>query len=180
MIPQFEEIRIQALKELSAGVVMRAKDLRIPLAKHFGLTDEEMNAWYPSGNGEIFLDRISWALSYLFIAGLVMAIGSIALFSYKLAIGASQKQAMTVAFTLFVMYQLFNAYNSKSNSAKKSTYLYLAIIACFILQILIVYIPELQLIFRTTNIGITDWILIFIIAATILVSNRIANKIVVE
>lgn len=58
MIPQFEEIRIQALKELSAGVVMRAKDLRIPLAKHFGLTDEEMNAWYPSGNGEIFLDRI--------------------------------------------------------------------------------------------------------------------------
>lgn len=71
MIPQFEEIRIQALKELSAGVVMRAKDLRIPLAKHFGLTDKEMNAWYPSGNGEIFLDRISWALSYLFIAGLV-------------------------------------------------------------------------------------------------------------
>ena len=41
------------------------------VAKHFGLTDEEMNAWYPSGNGEIFLDRISWALSYLFIAGLV-------------------------------------------------------------------------------------------------------------
>ena len=61
MIPQFEEIRIQALKELSVGIVMRAKDLRIPLAKHFGLTDEEMNAWYPSGNGEIFLDRISWA-----------------------------------------------------------------------------------------------------------------------
>ena len=28
---------------------MRAKDLRIPLAKHFGLTDEDMNAWYPSG-----------------------------------------------------------------------------------------------------------------------------------
>ncbi len=71
MIPQFDEIRIQALKELSTGGVMRAKELRIPLAKHFGLTEEEMNAWYPSGNGEVFLDRISWALSYLFIAGLV-------------------------------------------------------------------------------------------------------------
>jgi len=71
MIPQFDEIRIQALKELSTGAIMRAKELRIPLAKHFGLTEEEMNAWYPSGNGEIFLDRISWALSYLFIAGLV-------------------------------------------------------------------------------------------------------------
>ena len=56
MIPQFEEIRIQALKELSSGSIMRAKELRIPLAKHFQLTEEEMNAWYPSGNGEIFLD----------------------------------------------------------------------------------------------------------------------------
>ena len=71
MIPKFDEIRIQALKELSSGEIMRAKELRIPLAKHFGLTEEEMNAWYPSGNGEIFSDRISWALSYLFIAGLV-------------------------------------------------------------------------------------------------------------
>lgn len=71
MIPQFEEIRIQVLKELSTGVVMKVKDLRIPLAKHFGLTEEEKNARYPSGNGEIFSDRISWALSYLFIAGLV-------------------------------------------------------------------------------------------------------------
>lgn len=71
MIPQFDEIRIQALKILSTGAVMRAKELRIPLGKYFHLTDEEMNAWYPSGNSEIFLDRISWALSYLFIAGLV-------------------------------------------------------------------------------------------------------------
>ena len=31
--------------------IMRAKELRIPLAKHFGLTEEEMNAWYPSGKG---------------------------------------------------------------------------------------------------------------------------------
>lgn len=71
MIPQFEKIRIQALKILSTGAVMRAKDLRVPLGEYFHLTEEEMNAWYPSGNGEIFLDRIQWALSYLFIAGLV-------------------------------------------------------------------------------------------------------------
>ena len=71
MIPQFDEIRIQALKILKDGAVMRPKELRIPLAEHFNLTDEEMNTWYPSGNGEIFLDRITWALSYLYIAGLV-------------------------------------------------------------------------------------------------------------
>lgn len=71
MIPQFDQIRIQALKILKSGAVMRAKDFRAPLAEYFHLTEEEINAWYPSGNGEIFLDRISWALSYLFIAGLV-------------------------------------------------------------------------------------------------------------
>ena len=71
MIPQFEEIRLQALRELSSGAVMRTKELRDPLAKYFQWTEDEINAWYPSGNGNIFLDRISWALSYLFIAGLV-------------------------------------------------------------------------------------------------------------
>lgn len=71
MIPQFEEIRIEVLKELKSGKVMRMRDLKLLLAKHFHLTQEEMNAWYPSGNGEIFYDRIFWALSYLFIAGLV-------------------------------------------------------------------------------------------------------------
>lgn len=71
MIPQFEEIRIEVLKKLKSGKVMRMRDLKLLLAKHFHLTQEEMNAWYPSGNGEIFYDRISWALSYLFIAGLV-------------------------------------------------------------------------------------------------------------
>ena len=71
MIPTFEEIRVQALKELKNGDVMRVRDLRTPLAKRFNLTEEEMNEWYPSGNAEIFSDRISWALSYLFVAGLV-------------------------------------------------------------------------------------------------------------
>lgn len=39
MTPQFDEIWTQALKVLKTGVVMRAKDLRIPLAKRFQLTD---------------------------------------------------------------------------------------------------------------------------------------------
>lgn len=71
MIPTFQQIRIQILKELYAGGVMRAKDLQAPLAKHFNLSEEEVNASYASGNGKIFRDRISWALSYLFIAKLV-------------------------------------------------------------------------------------------------------------
>ena len=59
MIPTFQQIRAQVLRALNVGGVMRAKDLRTPLAKHFNLTNDELNTKYDSGNGEIFLDRIS-------------------------------------------------------------------------------------------------------------------------
>lgn len=114
------------------------------------------------------------------VAGIVMAIGTLALFSYKISIGATETEAMTVAFTMFVIYQLFNAYNSKSNSTKKSTFLYAAIIISFILQLLVIYVPYLQMIFRTTAIGLTDWILIFLIACTILISHNVMNKLIPE
>ena len=71
MIPKYEEIQVPILKELSTGITLRAKDLHTPLAKYFGLTQEEINVWYQSGNRQVFFDRISWALSYLFIAELV-------------------------------------------------------------------------------------------------------------
>ena len=71
MIPKYEEIQVPILKELSTGITLRAKDLHTPLAKHFGLTEDEINVWYQSGNRQVFFDRISWALSHLFIAGLV-------------------------------------------------------------------------------------------------------------
>ena len=50
---------------------IKLRDFTNPLAEHFALTDEEVNEIYPSGNGQIFYDRISWALSYLNMGGLV-------------------------------------------------------------------------------------------------------------
>ncbi len=44
MIPKYEEIQVPILKELSTGITLRAKDLHAPLAKHFGLTQNEINA----------------------------------------------------------------------------------------------------------------------------------------
>lgn len=110
------------------------------------------------------------------VAGVVMALGTLGLYVYQLNIGSSTKKAMTVAFTMFVVYQLFNAYNSKSNSNKKSTILYGAIAISFILQLLAIYVPYLQIIFRTTAIDLVDWILIFIVACSILISHRIVNR----
>ena len=69
-IPRYDEIQLPALKFLSDGKPRKSQELEIPLAKIFGLTDEEINQMYDSGNGPVFMDRINWALSYLNMAGL--------------------------------------------------------------------------------------------------------------
>ena len=70
-IPKYDEIRISALNLLVGGKSMKLKEFLEPLALEFRLTDDEINEMYPSGNGHIFYDRISWALSYLNMAGLL-------------------------------------------------------------------------------------------------------------
>ena len=147
-----------------------------PPAQTLGMEGAEKNVMNRKPEtGNILSKRV---LVKITIAGIVMAVGTLALFSYKISNGATETEAMTVAFTMFVIYQLFNAYNSKSNSDKKSVYLYGAILVSFILQILVIYVPYLQMIFRTSAIGLMDWILIFLIACTILVSHRIVNKVI--
>ena len=56
---------------LKQNGTMKLRDFIEPLAKYFRLSDYEANEIYPSGNGNIFYDRVSWALSYLNMAGLV-------------------------------------------------------------------------------------------------------------
>jgi len=70
-LPKHDELRIPIMELLNNNGVMKLRDFVEPLAKHFNLTDDEVNEMYPSGNGHIFYDRISWALSYLNMAGLL-------------------------------------------------------------------------------------------------------------
>lgn len=125
-------------------------------------------------NGDILNKN---TLTKIFISGLVMAIGTIGIFAYKLT-NSNIKTAMSVAFTLFVVYQLFNAYNCKANSHKSSKYLYAGIISSFILQLLIIYLPQLQTVFRTAPINIYDWVLIILTGFTIIISEKIVNKVI--
>lgn len=125
-------------------------------------------------NGDILNKNI---LLNIFISGIVMAIGTIGVFIYELNTTNNTK-AMTIAFTLFVVYQLFNAYNCKANSEKSSKFLYAGIILSLILQILIIYTPQLQIIFKTTSIGLMDWIIIIGVAFTIIITEKIINKVI--
>lgn len=71
-IPKHDEIRLPAMKLIADEGARRVKDFVSPLAKHFKLTEEEFTQNYESGNGPIFYDRITWAISYLSLAGLVV------------------------------------------------------------------------------------------------------------
>ncbi len=70
-IPKHDEIRFPALKLLSKNKQLKLNEFELPLAKHFDLSADEVEQSYESGNGKIFYDRISWALSYMNMAGLV-------------------------------------------------------------------------------------------------------------
>ena len=70
-IPKHHELRIPILNLLKEKGPYQLKEFQKPLANFFKLTDNEINEMYPSGNGHIFYDRISWALSYMHMSGLV-------------------------------------------------------------------------------------------------------------
>ena len=147
-----------------------------PPAQMLGIEGAEKDIMKrPPEKGDILTKNT--LLQILFL-GLVMATGTICVFAYEIHSGASTTKAMTIAFTLFVVYQLLNAYNGKANSDKSSKYLYLGIVISFLLQLLILYIPQLQILFRTTAIGIADWIVIIVVASTILVAQKIMNRVI--
>ena len=146
-----------------------------PPAQMLGIEGAERDIMErPPEKGDILTKN---TMLQILILGIVMAIGTICVFTYELSTGVSTTKAMTVAFTLFVVYQLLNAFNGRANSEKSSKFLYLGIIISFLLQLLILYIPQLQTIFRTTSIDIIDWIIILIVSSTIRITQKIMDKV---
>lgn len=149
-----------------------------PPAQSLGLEGPEEDIMRrPPERGELIGRK---TMIKIFISGLVMTIGTLGLFIWELRNGGAdvKTKAITVAFTVFVLYQLFNALNYRSSSKMRNTMLWLSLIGSFILQVLVIYVPFLQPIFKTCPIGIIDWILIIIVSAMILITDKISNRIV--
>ena len=146
-----------------------------PPAQMLGIEGAERDIMKrPPEKGDILTKN---TMLQILILGIVMAIGTICVFIYEISTGAPTIKAMTVAFTLFVVYQLLNAFNGRANSEKSSKFLYLGIIISFLLQLLILYIPQLQTIFRTTSIDLIDWVIIIAVSSTILITQKIMDRV---
>lgn len=142
-----------------------------PPAQSLGIEKSDKNIMNKPPTDENILSKDN--LLHITLIGLVMAVGTLGVYLYELSIGSTQLLASTIAFTTFVMYQIFNVFNCRSNSGKRNNTLILAVLGSFILQLCAVYIPILQQIFRTTAIPLTSWITIIIVSLIILLAERI-------
>ncbi len=114
-------------------------------------------------------------LSVLLFFGLVMAAGTLGL----LWIAAQQRspaEAVTLAFTTFVLFQLFNVMNARferSSALSRQLFtnlrLWLALTVVLAFQILAVHFAPLQSILDTSDLSLSDWALATAIAASVLV-----------
>lgn len=118
----------------------------------------------------------------MFIAGIAMGLGTYILFTN---IGGSIDYARTVAFTLFVTYQLVNVLNCRSfdQSIFKINFfenkgLLLAIGVSFLLQIAVVYVPFLQGFFHTVPLALNDWLIIVPVAFTVLIVDEVRKYLI--
>lgn len=119
---------------------------------------------------------LSWRrLGNLFTYGLTMATGTLGILYYDLQKHDAQ-HATTLAFTCFVLFQVFNVFNARSekNSALTRHFfangmLWSALIGVLLLQIIAIYWQPAIDIFNTVPLTFEDWVLAFIVAASVLV-----------
>lgn len=70
-IPTYDELFAPIIELLKDRGCINWREIELPLAKVLGLTESEITLKYESGNGRIFNDRISWALSMMTRSGLL-------------------------------------------------------------------------------------------------------------
>ncbi|MFN0316123.1 MAG: cation-translocating P-type ATPase [Burkholderiales bacterium] len=112
-------------------------------------------------------------LSRLGMYGLTMAAGTLVLLDHARL--SSPAYALTMAFTTFVLFQLFNVFNARAEHTSafnrqlfSNAKLWLALSVVLGLQVLVVHWPPAQNIFHTTGLSAMDWALAFAVASSIL------------
>ncbi|MCZ8100253.1 MAG: winged helix-turn-helix domain-containing protein, partial [Burkholderiales bacterium] len=70
-IPDFQSIMLPLLKILADGKIYKYREIIEALVREFQVTEAERKEMLPSGQQEIFSNRVGWAKTYLKKAGLI-------------------------------------------------------------------------------------------------------------
>jgi Ca2+-transporting ATPase len=110
----------------------------------------------------------------LVLYGATMMVGTLLMYRHGLAVHGTV-YALTLAFTTFVLFQFFNAFNARAEhgSAFNATFfrngkLWLALAGVLALQVVAVHWPPAQAIFGTTDLRLDDWLLAAAVASSVL------------
>jgi len=110
------------------------------------------------------------------LVGIIISAGVVYTFRAALAEGASLEHARTVAMTTMVLFQFFQAWNSRSEiqsvfrvNPLSNPFLFYSMVAAFLAQIAVVYAPPLQWVFRTDSLTGFEWVRIVIVALAVIV-----------
>ncbi|MGX1910082.1 cation-translocating P-type ATPase [Streptomyces phaeochromogenes] len=109
-------------------------------------------------------------------AGAVMAMGTVTL----LAVARERTgtdTALTMAFTTFVLFQLFNALNARADDGPllgrrqfRNRTLWLCLAAVLVVQVVAVHVPWARTVFGTVPLNVTQWALCLATASTVLLA----------
>jgi Ca2+-transporting ATPase len=107
---------------------------------------------------------LSNTMVYLMAVGAMGCFVIMASFVFELVSGSSIEKARTVSMSAVIIFELFFAFNCRSERKSvieynpfSNIYLILAVVVALILQMAIIYIPALQPMFNTVPMGLFDW-----------------------
>ena len=109
--------------------------------------------------------------------GLLIAIQSLGVLYWALGNGTPLPKIQTLIFTLVVVSLMFNAFNWRSERysvfslgifTNKS--LIYAVLSTILLQLAAIYVPFMQVAFRTVPLSLSDWAMIIPLASTTLIA----------
>ena len=115
-----------------------------------------------------------------FLMGIVLAVGTLYVFTSGLNSGVSIERARTVALTTMVFFQFYQALNCRSETESifsmnpmSNLFLFYSMIAAFFAQLAVLYVPTFQWIFRTVPLTMTEWLQIGLVTVTVVVAVEI-------
>lgn len=120
----------------------------------------------------------SFMIQRMVVMAVPMMIGTLFLFSQYFAVDIAK--AWTVSLTTLAVFQWFNAWNCRSENQSifnmdwfSNKYLVGATFVVIALQLAAVYAPIMQTILRTVPLGLSEWLMIIPIAASIIVVEEV-------
>lgn len=111
-----------------------------------------------------------------FLVGVVISIGVIGLYYGAIHNGVELATARSLAVTTMVLFQFFHVWNARSETKSifemnpiGNPFLFFSLILAFTAQLGSLYLPVMQNIFGMTALPLSDWILIFYVASSVIV-----------